>query len=624
MGNPFLGLAPYGKKDARRFFGREDDSALMRDRVLSGRTTLLFAPSGAGKTSFLNANLLPELASDHAIIVCRRWSVADPSEPIIAAVAKKLPVYPASVVEALTLFRHRDDSKQPAKRCILVLDQFEEAFQIHAWTESFLLFLKALAQVINDRKFQVRVLISMREEFLGELSAFDSLVPDLFGNYYRLKSPSKDQARYIIEQTCALEGVSVDRPGLKDLLTDLCRLRRHGRMVGEMPQNTAGASERITDFVIPPFLQLACHGLWEERSRHHDESPFLTGYQRRHANAVLANFCRKQLEGLSEPEASLFARALEYLITKWGAKVSYESSALAKVLGIAPNMLLRLLQKLAEVRILRSLKRPDGIWFELYHDIYAEFLYDWKERTTEEDKRRLESRADLMEKGIPPIVIAEWERNVNPLQEFWVYLPSFLGAYDPEVRDKIIEVMAHNITHKATTYLYVVENEENLARLWDLVARLETYIRSFPASRNPEINVREKVRVLLLRGRSEKRVAGNGLIAGAITGLLHLGNCWIAVKGARKQGYEVTWDDAGKKVIGGRPLPRPKLKRIVDNLSVIRKYYEPPNFVGIEREADIQKLIDRSPVIQVKQPKFLDDREDQGTKLRARAAQQTV
>jgi len=76
--NPFLALQPYQPEDARRLFGRDEDLALMRSRVLAGRTTLLFAGSGVGKTSFLNAKLIPYLSPRYFIVCHRDWSQEEP------------------------------------------------------------------------------------------------------------------------------------------------------------------------------------------------------------------------------------------------------------------------------------------------------------------------------------------------------------------------------------------------------------------------------------------------------------------------------------------------------------------------------------------------------------------
>src|SRR4051794_16408712 len=75
--NPFKGLRPYSQQDRDKLFGRDRDLILMKDRIFSARTTLLFAGSGVGKTSFLNAKVIPELKKQCIVVWHNRWTGAD-------------------------------------------------------------------------------------------------------------------------------------------------------------------------------------------------------------------------------------------------------------------------------------------------------------------------------------------------------------------------------------------------------------------------------------------------------------------------------------------------------------------------------------------------------------------
>lgn len=68
MGNqvPYKGLRPYEEEDRDNFFGRDEDCRILIDKILANRLTLLFAASGVGKSSLLQAAVLPHLkASDY-------------------------------------------------------------------------------------------------------------------------------------------------------------------------------------------------------------------------------------------------------------------------------------------------------------------------------------------------------------------------------------------------------------------------------------------------------------------------------------------------------------------------------------------------------------------------------
>jgi hypothetical protein len=58
---PYVGLVPFDEKDAAYFFGRERESDLIVANLTASRLTLLYAPSGVGKSSVLRAGVLPRL-----------------------------------------------------------------------------------------------------------------------------------------------------------------------------------------------------------------------------------------------------------------------------------------------------------------------------------------------------------------------------------------------------------------------------------------------------------------------------------------------------------------------------------------------------------------------------------
>lgn len=81
---PYKGPESYQVEDADLFFGRDDEDAQLSAKILASRFTLLHAQSGAGKTSLLNARIIPSLET-------RGWNAYrilpqnDPVESIRAA-----------------------------------------------------------------------------------------------------------------------------------------------------------------------------------------------------------------------------------------------------------------------------------------------------------------------------------------------------------------------------------------------------------------------------------------------------------------------------------------------------------------------------------------------------------
>jgi WD40 repeat protein len=529
--NPFKGLRPYKQEDRDRLFGRDRDLILMKDRIFSARTTLLFAGSGVGKTSFLNAKVIPELKKQCAVIWHNRWTGADEEEvddfsddhgirlwPPRALVRDLVRTFrshpedegstaprtrpatqssedlleaevrrtisenlrpsdraPRKLSEALSCFRksHATATAYDAQRkdrCVLILDQFEEVFQYHAYEDYFREFVRDLCEIINSDDYQVRVVFSMREEFLGELSIFDNKIQDLFINYYRLRYPDKDEAQDIIRRTCQLSGVNPNESNLAALVEDLSKIEKGSGSFAERSTYHEGAATRVIkrNFVAPPYLQIACDRLWvaqyagNGKQTEADEAvlsvtgasnfkPFLIDYRAGSdaavhesggdAQKVLRAFCEEKLSAphLNRTQQDIVARAFGFLVTKQGAKMAYELRSLADHMEERVRPLKVALEKLSQddAKILRESRGPDrSYWFELYHDMYATIVDDWKVRYLKLRKRRnLIKGASFILSVVPLIILfiyALFHWIVNPylyVRDLNAFQKSINGPY---------------------------------------------------------------------------------------------------------------------------------------------------------------------------------------------------
>lgn len=430
--NPFAGLRPI--TDPNALFGRDADFTVVRERIYSGRTTLLFAPSGAGKTSFLLAKLMPELNGEFSICLHKDWADQDPRRAVIKSIGGALEIpesdTPETIPSLLEPFRRaaspeRFSNELPlrpprtkTKEFLLILDQFEEVFQYWAVRPEFAYFIGDLCTIVNDGNLRVRIIISMRDDFLGNLSVFDNRIPDLFNNYYRLKYPTRPQAMEMIRRTAG----DPDPDGLRALVSDLATFQRPvGKPSAQAPPAdpttiaTLIAVQRIMrplvramrylfrmeearplqtenldrDFIVPPYLQIVCAELWDRRKA---GTRFLAGYGApspgsadravSRAAEILREFCNKRLNLLGTTRRKdLAARAFDFLMTREGSKMAYQLQRLAEHMGVGSLELGPVLDTLSESesRILRRFKGTDEAWwYELYHDMYAPILYEWK------------------------------------------------------------------------------------------------------------------------------------------------------------------------------------------------------------------------------------------------------
>ena len=67
--NPWKGLDSYSYSDNSIFYGRTNETEALVDTILNNRFTILYGPSGVGKSSLLNAGVRPKLAEKNFFVV---------------------------------------------------------------------------------------------------------------------------------------------------------------------------------------------------------------------------------------------------------------------------------------------------------------------------------------------------------------------------------------------------------------------------------------------------------------------------------------------------------------------------------------------------------------------------
>ena len=67
--NPYVGPRPFEEGEQRRFFGRDWEGDELVSLIVAHPAVLLYAQSGAGKTSLINAKLIPLLRDEEGLQV---------------------------------------------------------------------------------------------------------------------------------------------------------------------------------------------------------------------------------------------------------------------------------------------------------------------------------------------------------------------------------------------------------------------------------------------------------------------------------------------------------------------------------------------------------------------------
>ena len=374
---PWPGMRPYREQDSAFYFGRETEVEDLLLRTERSLLTLLYARGGLGKTSLVRAGLAPRLVERGFLpVYLRPRGLLDGGrEPIAEAIRAVQAAVRSGGLEATAGFDapslwelfHRQafdlwDAQNRLVTPVLVLDQFEEIFQIvdddPAAAPRVRMLLEAIAELVENRlpqrlagadfeaapeqRFDLaakdyRVVLSFREDYLPQVRKLRAIVPSVIENHVRLEPLTGRQALQVVQsagrdlidaEAAALLVQSVGRPaGLLQRLLD--------------PQaGVAAGGEAVNVEVEPAILSVVCFHLNSERLQRGSATIDVGLVKVKTAQAIFDDYYRINI-GQVDAAAREFVETR--LVTPGGERVPYpmrEVAAQGPVLVGAVNRLL--------------------------------------------------------------------------------------------------------------------------------------------------------------------------------------------------------------------------------------------------------------------------------------------
>lgn len=363
--NPYVGPASFTKDDRKRFFGRDSEARELSYLLIARRAVLLYAQSGAGKTSLLKAKVLPDFEDSGELRVLPMARVAGSAEGgnlYVANALASLKLSGATLTDALrAVFPKSDGDEVP---CLLIFDQFEEIFTFHPeLLDQRQAFLEQLRDCLEEYP-KLGLLLAMREDYLADLDSVAGYLPDRMRTRMRMERLSDKQA----EEAIALPAAGAGKPfekGLARKLTDELRRVQAGR-------KTAGEgadSHALGKYVEPVQLQIVCRQLW---SKLPENATAITEehYKLARVDDALIQFYRDSIEKARK------AKVTERNLRKWfGEKLITPAGTRGLVCRgdtTTEGLDNAAVDILYECYIIRADPRGTNTWYELTHDRLVE------------------------------------------------------------------------------------------------------------------------------------------------------------------------------------------------------------------------------------------------------------
>jgi hypothetical protein len=383
---PYKGLEHFAEDDALFFFGREVETEIVVANVLASRLTLLYGESGVGKSSLLHAGVVPRLRESRDLepLIVSSWH-GDPVATVADAVRVLTAAEPPREREPPLVETLAESARPLGRDLLVILDQFEEYFVYHPEEDGAGTFAVELPAAVARRDLPVSFLLSIREDSLAKLDRFKGRIPNLFDVYLRVERLDREDARTAIErpletwnrrvpadQRIAVEPALVDTL-LDEVTTGRVQLARAG--AGTVDGGSAARARIET-----PYLQLVLSRLWQEEARAHSHVLRLETLRRLGgADRIVQTHLDGALDGLPPRQQESAAAVFRYLVTPSGTKIAHQVDDLADYAGLPAADVEPVLSRLAagEMRILRPVAAST---YEIYHDVLAAAILDWRAR----------------------------------------------------------------------------------------------------------------------------------------------------------------------------------------------------------------------------------------------------
>lgn len=405
--NPYVG--PRAFKYGETLYGRDQEVKDLVNLLIARRIVLLYSPSGAGKTSLIQAALIGELEKEgfRVLPVIRPGLKPPPDAPaganryllsVLMSLQEGLPqekLTPLSDLAQVPLAEFlKRNGREPEESGneVVIFDQFEEILTLDPTDDDAKKeFFQQLGEVLQQKNRWA--LFAMREEYVAALDPYLRVIPTRLKTTIRLEMLGLEAARQAIQEPARMVGGEFTDAAASQLVKDLSIIYVPGK--DGTPEPRAGLS------VEPVQLQVVCQRLWKrygEDDLKIDEDE-LRGLG--DVNTALADYYAEQVAAVAQEgkasERHIREWVQSFLVTKSGFRGQVMRGPV-QTEGL-DNQAIHVLVK---AHLVREDTRGTRTYYELAHDRLIEPIRDNNEAWFQANLSTLQLQAELWNrKGKP-------------------------------------------------------------------------------------------------------------------------------------------------------------------------------------------------------------------------------
>lgn len=211
---PFKFLDAYTLNDSAFYFGRDEEIAAMYEMIFQTDLLLVYGASGTGKTSLIQCGLAAKFQTHEwlSLFVRRGNDINKSLEKALLEAGGDAgaesddydwldqdwtqEVKPATKQNSQLAKRFKAIYLSNFKPIYLIFDQFEELYILGSKDEQNA-FFETVKEILRLEQ-PIKIIISIREEYLGYLYEFERKVPQLFRKKMRVEPMNFDKVKEVI------------------------------------------------------------------------------------------------------------------------------------------------------------------------------------------------------------------------------------------------------------------------------------------------------------------------------------------------------------------------------------------------------------------------------------------
>jgi hypothetical protein len=474
--NPYKELQSYTESDKEYFFGRKQETEELLTRIYKHNIVGLFGESGTGKTSLVNAGLIPNFKNEGILTI----SVRCLDEPIkriretLFTILKENKISSQVIEElaAIDTFPHlmmqlKSFVDVENRNLIIVIDQFEEIFTRARETEREYLSKGIIESLtVPPIKGKIFFLLSLREDYIGDLWDWSHLynLEDAWIHQYRIKRLNEERAFEVITEPLNKLGIKVDDKFVLQLIAEL-------KKIGD-------------GLIYPPYLQIVCSKLYDEFKNQNSNSKPLIEFGKNLykgtdcAESIIADYLSESMmEGLTEEEKFYARNILDLLTGPEGLRTFLNIEEISRYILTNRANAQHVVEHLIKKKIVHPvIEDSNAVGYELVHDFLSKKFFEklgpeaqkakttidifrtafreWKQHGVLASKDRLE----ILRQNIKQLILnnEEWTFLIkSSFSTYWYWENKWTSIIEPE---KLINICLNLIHDKEER---IIENSIN-------------------------------------------------------------------------------------------------------------------------------------------------------------------